>query len=248
MFKVFFKVLVVFLMLSSVCLAGPVMGIDPHPRGLATPHIYDYSTSNVISDYYLDIPTLSANDTFVGATTTQTLTNKTLTTPTITGGTLTSSTITTPTITGGTITSSTITTPTITGATDVLEVVTGANTITVAESGKTFALNAATGFQSILPAISTTTQTASAHFRFVVQTAPSGGAYTIVTGNSLENKLYGVVDVNSTLIQAAARDTITLCDGSASIGDWIDVYSDGSYWYVRGQAYTAGAVTLTQAD
>ena len=50
----------------------------------------------------------------VGTTDTQTLTNKTLTSPTVTGGTLTSSTIVTPTITGGTQASPTITTPTIT--------------------------------------------------------------------------------------------------------------------------------------
>jgi hypothetical protein len=57
-----------------------------HPYGAAVPRLYDISTygqGTSIGSYYLDFPTLSANDTITGLTTTQTLTNKTITAPTI---------------------------------------------------------------------------------------------------------------------------------------------------------------------
>ena len=52
--------------------------------GISTPYIYPMTASTqAVSSYYLATPTLTGNDTFTGLTTTQTLTNKTLTTPVI---------------------------------------------------------------------------------------------------------------------------------------------------------------------
>lgn len=67
------------------------------PDGIATPKWYSYS-SGAIGTYYLEQPTLTANDQVVTEDTTQTLTNKTLTSPTVTS----------PTITGGTATDATL--------------------------------------------------------------------------------------------------------------------------------------------
>jgi hypothetical protein len=76
-------------------IAGPAAAetVNVHPYGTATPKIYDFSVG-AIGSYYLDIPTLSANDTICGLAATQTLTNKTLTSPTVTTPTITSPTIT----------------------------------------------------------------------------------------------------------------------------------------------------------
>lgn len=69
--------------MAVVCHAQTV---SQFPNGISTGKVYDYNTSTGwVGSYYMDIPTLTANDTFVGADTTQTLTNKTLTSPTITG-------------------------------------------------------------------------------------------------------------------------------------------------------------------
>jgi hypothetical protein len=64
--------------------------VTQFPNGISTGKIYDYSTtSGWVDSYYVDIPTLTANDTFCTLAGTQSLTNKTLTSPTITGGTIT---------------------------------------------------------------------------------------------------------------------------------------------------------------
>jgi hypothetical protein len=132
--------------------------------------------------------------------------------------------------------------------TDVMtdfENVAAANTIAATECGKTFFLNDATEFQSILP---TAASLGGCVMRFVVGAAPSGASYTVVTGNSLENLIYGLAVVNGASVAAAAEDTITFADGAAVKGDWVELTNDDTSWYVSGQGSAAGAITLTQAD
>jgi hypothetical protein len=69
------------LSIAAIAWAGT---ISQQPNGIATPKWYGYS-SGAPASYYLAMPTLSANDTACGIAATQTLTNKTLTAPTITG-------------------------------------------------------------------------------------------------------------------------------------------------------------------
>ncbi len=59
--------------------------VSEKPYGIAFPKWYGYS-SGAKSTYYLEHPTLTANDQVVTEDATQTLTNKALTSPTITGG------------------------------------------------------------------------------------------------------------------------------------------------------------------
>ena len=70
------------LLVGLIGTAWGVLGLSEHPRGIATPYWYGFS-SGAPADYYLAAPTLSANDTAVGLAATQTLTNKTLTSPVI---------------------------------------------------------------------------------------------------------------------------------------------------------------------
>lgn len=72
------------LLCALVGVAGAVMGVSEHARGIATQYWYGF-TSGVKSSYYLSFPTLSANDEAVGKAASQTLTNKTLTSPAIDG-------------------------------------------------------------------------------------------------------------------------------------------------------------------
>lgn len=126
------------------------------------------------------------------------------------------------------------------------EVVAAANVIAATECGKDFYLNDATEFASTLPALSGVS--AGCRMRFIVGAAPSGASYTVITGNSLENQLYGLAVVNGASVAVSAGDTITFTDGAAVKGDWVEVRSDGTSWYVSGQGSAATAITLTQAD
>jgi hypothetical protein len=125
------------------------------------------------------------------------------------------------------------------------------NVITAAECGTTFFLAHATEFASTLPAISTVT--AGCTFGFIVKAAPSGASYTVLTGNSLENLLIGginelEVDTSDDGPYIADGDTITFADGVAVVGDYVQMISDGTSWYLTGQANADGGITLTQAD
>jgi len=100
--KTIFVIAFILLAMATVCHAQTV---SQFPNGISTGKVYDYDTSSGwVGSYYMDVPTLSANDTFVGATTTQTLTNKTLTSPTMTSPTISGTT----TVTGGTFSGSTL--------------------------------------------------------------------------------------------------------------------------------------------
>lgn len=122
------------------------------------------------------------------------------------------------------------------------ERVTAANTITAAECGKIFYLDADAEFESILPAISTVS--AGCYFKFVIADAADGADYTVVSGNTLEDVIYGSVIVNSTHVACSAEDTITLDDGILE-GDWVDFESDGTFWYINGSAPIAGDILCT---
>lgn len=131
------------------------------------------------------------------------------------------------------------------GITPPVETVTAANVITAAECGTTFFLNSATEFASTLPAISTVSS--GCEFTFIVKAAASFADYTVLTGNSLENVIYGSMEVAGAVVPCAQEDTITLVDGNA-IGDWVKVVSDGAAWYISGSTVTAAKATCSQAD
>lgn len=119
------------------------------------------------------------------------------------------------------------------------EAVTTANIITAAENGKTFFLNSATGFASTLPA-----PAAGLRFKFIVTTQPTSGNCTIVT-NGGANVIEGMADVNSTLVLAANEDSINIVASTAIVGDWVEVVSDGTSWFVNGASGAAGGITFT---
>ncbi len=133
----------------------------------------------------------------------------------------------------------------LTDTRDDFENVATANTVTSAECNKTFFLNNATEFASVLP---TASGLGGCRMRFVVGAAPSGANYTITTGNSLENLIYGVMVVNGSSVACAQEDTITFTDGAAVKGDWIEFENDNTSWYISGVGAGAGAITCTQTN
>ena len=120
-----------------------------------------------------------------------------------------------------------------------IEDLTAASTLTAADNGKTLLLNSATEFATTLPA-----PTAGWRARFIVKAAPVGTAYTIVT-NGGANLIDGLAVVNGATVAAANEDTITFTASAAVSGDWVELISDGTNWYVSGQASAATGIAFT---
>uniref|UniRef100_A0A6H1ZN58 Uncharacterized protein n=1 Tax=viral metagenome TaxID=1070528 RepID=A0A6H1ZN58_9ZZZZ len=133
-FKYFLIAVAVLAVIVSPVMAGTV---EKNPYGTATPYLYNMDNWSMDS-YYMDFPTLTANDTMVGAAATQTLTNKTLTNPILTApalGTPASGVMTNVTGTAAGLTAGTVTTnANLTG-----EVTSVGNAATIATSAVTSA-------------------------------------------------------------------------------------------------------------
>ena len=118
-----------------------------------------------------------------------------------------------------------------------------------AECGKTFFVSGNSHTQT-LPAVSGVS--AGCAFRFVISGAPTTST-VILTGNSDEDVLIGginelEVDTGDDGPYDASADTITFVGGTAVVGDFVYMISDGSYFYVSGQANADGGVTITDSD
>jgi hypothetical protein len=119
------------------------------------------------------------------------------------------------------------------------QVISSAITLSAADSGKLFSLNAAAGAQITLPAVATS---AGLNFRFTVQALFATTAWTI---KAASNVIQGGVIVNSVNVLGADENTITFSASADTIGDFVQLNSDGVNWYVSGVGATAGAITLT---
>lgn len=125
--------------------------------------------------------------------------------------------------------------------TEEVEVVTATNVIAATESGRTYALSAVAGFESTLP-----TAAAGLRFRFVVKTAPTSNGYTI-TGAPAD-KIQGTVAASGAEatvngVTAVDADNVILVANQATVGDFLEFFSDGTNWYVTGNVNTFAAIT-----
>jgi hypothetical protein len=120
--------------------------------------------------------------------------------------------------------------------------------LAASENGDTVFLNAAAGFVTTLPA-----PALGLRFTFVVRTAPTSGAYTIVTASSA-NIIKGSVytsDVNSATdadLETAGGDTITFVQNKAVAGDRVELFCDGTNWFAHGFCTVFDAITITTAS
>jgi len=131
----------------------------------------------------------------------------------------------------------------ITGAVAYTEL-TAASTLTAAQSGTVFFLNAATEFVTTLP-----TPAAGLTYTFIVTAAPASASYTVVTASSA-NIIKGQA-VNAAGVAGdtgTADDTISFVDGQAVAGDMVTVISDGTSWFAKGFCAVAAGITFTQAS
>lgn len=116
------------------------------------------------------------------------------------------------------------------------------NTLTITESGRTFFVsNSSTVF--VLPATSTA---AGVHYRFVVGGAIDGNV-TIRTSD-LGKDIEGTLLVAGAVVDCAAEHTITFVADGANIGDYFELFSDGSHWIIGDSgALTGSKLTCTDS-
>jgi len=99
-------------------------------------------------------------------------------------------------------------------------------TLTVAQTGSIFKMGTA-GLDLTLPAVASSN---GVHYRFVVSGAVATTDMTVVSaeGDNIEGSLI----VAGAVVDCDANDKITFVVDGENIGDFVDLFSDGTYWYI----------------
>lgn len=118
---------------------------------------------------------------------------------------------------------------------------TAAVALLAAQSGAEVYLNAAAGFAITLPAVA-----AGLRFRFTVAAAFATTNFTVITPG-LVDIIQGGATVAGADVPAADEDTISFVATAELKGDFVELWSDGTSWFVNGRGTTAGSITFTQA-
>jgi len=133
--------------------------------------------------------------------------------------------------------------PYLGGTSAGIKELTAVSTLQIADSGKVFMLNSATEFATTLPAPSNKGWEGT----FMVKAAPSGASYTVVTPSGA---ILGSVAAGAAAGGADTSDgsdtIITFVDGSAVVGDYVKIVSDGTnYYIVGGLGKVAAGITIS---
>lgn len=118
------------------------------------------------------------------------------------------------------------------------QTVDGALTLTSADNGKTFYLNAAAGATITLPAVE-----AGLSFKFVV--AATFATTNWVIDSAEGDNIDGSVEVAGAVVVAAAEDQVNFVASAEALGDHVVLHSDGVQWFVHGMAALTGGITVT---
>ena len=121
---------------------------------------------------------------------------------------------------------------------DSVQTITGATTLTKDDSGKILFLNAAGGATVTLPAVR-----AGLRFKFVVAAAFATTNWVIASAEG--DNIDGSAEVAGAVVVAGAEDQVNLVATAESLGDRVELVSDGNQWFVNGIAALTGGITFT---
>lgn len=124
-----------------------------------------------------------------------------------------------------------------------VEVLSAAQTLTAADSGKVFILDAAAGKTVTLPTLAE-----GLNFRFVVGAAFATDNWIIDSAEG--DNINGIIaDMGSTVagVPAAGEDQINFVASAETVGDWVYLVADSSnsQWLVSGACAANGGITAT---
>ena len=117
------------------------------------------------------------------------------------------------------------------------ETLTATQALAGADSGKTFLISG-TGYTVTLPA-----PTAGWSAKFIVAAAFTTDC-VVQTPADNRDILNGGVIVNGAIVEADAVDQVTFEDGAESIGDHIEISSDGTSYFLSGNGNAASSITV----
>ena len=126
---------------------------------------------------------------------------------------------------------------------NVVENLTEAKTLDPSDSGKVFTLDQDASFDITLPTASQAGVGWNA--KFVLTDAGSGTVKVIP--NSSEDTLIGMIESIDTSAGASAEsgvDELIWVASTAAVGDWAELFCDGSNFYVSGQMHDNNHITL----
>jgi hypothetical protein len=118
-----------------------------------------------------------------------------------------------------------------------METLTAATTLTAADSGRTYLING-TGYTVTLPA-----PFAGFNVKFIVAAAFSTDT-VVQTPADNRDTLNGGVIVNGAIVESDATDRVTFEDDAESIGDFIEISSDGTSFFLFGNGNAASSITV----
>ena len=117
------------------------------------------------------------------------------------------------------------------------ETLTADKTLTAADSGRPYLING-TGYTVTLPA-----PHAGFSVKFIVAAAFSTDT-VIQTPADNRDTLNGGVIVNGAIVESDATDKVTFEDGAESIGDFVEISSDGTSFYLFGNGNASSSITV----
>ena len=113
-----------------------------------------------------------------------------------------------------------------------------ATTLTDSDSGKVLILNASAGKVVTLPSVAI----AGFNLKVIVGSAFATTNFTVVAPTA---KIQGGSIVNSVFVPAADENTISFVASAESVGDYVEIVSDGTNFYANGVGALAGSITFT---
>lgn len=63
-----------------------------------------------------------------------------------------------------------------------------------------------------------------------------------------DDVMFGALEVAGAVVACSAEDLISFVNTAELPGDFVELQSDGTNWYITGQGTTAGSITCTDAD
>jgi hypothetical protein len=122
---------------------------------------------------------------------------------------------------------------------DKYEAGTYGTTLTSADSGKVFKLSGSGG------TITLPEPKEGLRLRFVTSGAMDTADTVLATPTAGNDKIEGSIIVAGAVVDADAGDNINFVHGSSNIGDFVELWSDGTSYFIFGNALSSGAITIT---